>query len=41
MTFAGGETAEVDAVIWATGYRDQTDWVAIPEATNEQGAFVA
>jgi len=31
---------EVDAVIWATGYRDRTDWVAIPAAKDERGAFV-
>ena len=40
VTFTGGETAEVDTVIWATGYRDQTAWVAIPGVTNEQGAFL-
>ena len=33
-----GESAEVDAVIWATGYRDDTDWVAIPEAKDEHGS---
>jgi len=38
--FAGGEAAEVDAVIWATGYRDDTDWVAIPEAKDERGNFL-
>jgi len=38
--FAGGETAEVDAVIWATGYRDDTRWVAIPEVKDERGGFV-
>ena len=35
-----GESAEVDAVIWATGYRDDTDWVAIPEAKDEHGNFL-
>ena len=39
-TFAGGESAEIDAVVWATGYRDRADWVAIPEAKDAQGAFV-
>ena len=39
-TFADGESAEIDAVVWATGYRDQSDWVAIPEAKDAQGAFV-
>lgn len=40
VTFAAGETAEVDAVIWATGYRDETGWVAIPEVKDARGAFV-
>jgi putative flavoprotein involved in K+ transport len=38
--FAGGETAEVDAVIWATGYRDDSRWVTIPEAKDPHGGFV-
>ena len=37
--FAGGEAAEVDALIWATGYRDDSDWVAISEAKDEHGNF--
>lgn len=40
VTFAGGATAEVDVVVWATGYRDETDWVAIPEVLDGRGAFV-
>lgn len=39
VTFANGEGTDVDAVIWATGYRDQTDWVAIPGVTDARGAF--
>jgi putative flavoprotein involved in K+ transport len=38
--FAGGETAEVDAVVWATGYKDESRWVAIPEAKDARGGFV-
>jgi putative flavoprotein involved in K+ transport len=38
--FAGGETAEVDAVIWATGYKDDSRWVAIPEVKDDRGGFV-
>jgi putative flavoprotein involved in K+ transport len=38
--FAGGETAEVDAVIWATGYRDDSSWVAIPEVKDARDGFV-
>ena len=37
--FADGETAEVDAVIWATGYRDDSRWVAIPEVKDTRGGF--
>jgi putative flavoprotein involved in K+ transport len=40
VTFATGETSEIDAVIWATGYRDRTDWVAIPGVADARGAFV-
>jgi putative flavoprotein involved in K+ transport len=38
--FASGETRQVDAVIWATGYRDRTGWMQIPEAVDDQGRFV-
>src|SRR5215210_1395584 len=38
--FAGGETAEVDAVIWATGYKDDGKWVTIPEIKDASGGFV-
>jgi putative flavoprotein involved in K+ transport len=40
VVFAGGQVAEVDVVIWATGYQDQTEWVAIPEVKDARGAFV-
>lgn len=39
VSFAGGETVEIDVVIWATGYRDQTGWVTIPGAVNADSAF--
>ncbi len=38
--FAGGERAEVDAVIWTTGCKDDSRWVAIPEAKDGRGGFV-
>jgi len=38
-SFASRETAEVDAVIWATGYRDDSKWVTIPEAKDPHGGF--
>jgi len=40
VAFASGETTEVDAVLWATGYKDDTDWVAIPEAKDARGSFI-
>jgi putative flavoprotein involved in K+ transport len=40
VMFTGATLADVDAVIWATGYRDRTDWVAIPDAKDERGAFI-
>jgi putative flavoprotein involved in K+ transport len=30
----------IDAVVWATGYQDRTDWVAIPGALDTDGQFV-
>jgi putative flavoprotein involved in K+ transport len=40
VTFANGAAAEVAAVIWATGYRDNSAWVAIPEVKDAHGTFV-
>jgi putative flavoprotein involved in K+ transport len=37
--FTSGETAEVDAVVWVTGYRDDSRWVAIPEVKDGHGEF--
>jgi hypothetical protein len=31
---------EVDAVLWATGYKDESVWVAIPEVKDERGRFI-
>jgi putative flavoprotein involved in K+ transport len=39
-SFVGGEEAEIDVVVWATGYRDRTDWVAIPPAKDADGSFI-
>src|SRR5206468_9695036 len=36
VTFESRETASVEAVIWATGYQEQTDWIAIPEAKDAE-----
>ena len=40
MAFASGESTEVDAVVWATGYSDDTDWVPITEVKDERGRFI-
>lgn len=37
VTFASGETTAVETVIWATGYKEDTDWIAIQEAKDAQG----
>jgi putative flavoprotein involved in K+ transport len=38
-TFGDGHGADVRTVIWAVGYRDNTGWVQIAEATDQAGAF--
>ena len=40
VTFANRASAEVAAVVWATGYRDNSAWVAIPEVKDAHGSFV-
>jgi putative flavoprotein involved in K+ transport len=40
ISFADGKAGEVDAVVWATGYRDDTGWVAIPEVKDDHGNFM-
>jgi putative flavoprotein involved in K+ transport len=40
VSFADGKAAEVDAVVWATGYRDDADWVDIPEVKDAHGNFM-
>jgi putative flavoprotein involved in K+ transport len=40
VLFADYAVAGIDAVIWATGYRDEADWVAIPGAKDAHGAFI-
>lgn len=37
--FADGSEAEVAAVVWAVGYRDDTAWVDIPGAVAADGSF--
>ncbi|AZP10917.1 flavin-containing monooxygenase [Undibacterium parvum] len=38
--FSSGQDLDIDCVVWATGYRDRTDWVAIPKAKNSNGLFL-
>jgi putative flavoprotein involved in K+ transport len=37
ITFADGESAEYDGVVWATGYRIDHSWIDVPDVKNEQG----
>ncbi|ODT64893.1 MAG: potassium transporter [Pelagibacterium sp. SCN 63-23] len=30
VVFADGSTAEIDAVVWSVGYRDDWDWIDVP-----------
>jgi putative flavoprotein involved in K+ transport len=39
-SFEDGATAEIAAVIWAVGYRDDSDWIDIAAAKHSQGAFL-
>ena len=40
VSFTDGKSVDVDAVLWATGYKDDTDWVEIPEAKDAHGNFL-
>jgi putative flavoprotein involved in K+ transport len=40
VSFATGETAQVDAVVWATGYKDDSRWVTVPEVKDTRGGYV-
>jgi putative flavoprotein involved in K+ transport len=40
VSFADGSSCDVDSVVWATGYRDDSSWVRIPGATDERRQFV-
>ena len=37
--FADGGSAEVAAIVWAVGYRDDGDWLDIPGAVGRDGRF--
>ena len=38
--FSDGSSAVVRTVIWATGYRDDSSWLAVPGATTPNGSFI-
>lgn len=40
VTFADGLSDAVTALVWATGYRDDTGWVAVPGALDERGRWL-
>ena len=40
VTFANGASVSVNSIAWAMGYRDDSDWVAIPEVKDSQGNFI-
>lgn len=40
LTFAGGEMVAADTVIWATGYKENSDWIAIPQAKDARGEML-
>jgi putative flavoprotein involved in K+ transport len=40
VSFANGESVAVRTIVWAMGYHDDSDWVAIPEAKDQDGNFV-
>jgi putative flavoprotein involved in K+ transport len=37
ITFEGGESADYDGIVWATGFRIDHSWIDIPEVKNERG----
>ncbi|MBL8569867.1 MAG: NAD(P)-binding domain-containing protein [Phreatobacter sp.] len=39
VRFSDGNTVEIDSVVWAVGYRDETAWVQIRGAVDDRGQF--
>ncbi|WP_199610182.1 flavin-containing monooxygenase [Flocculibacter collagenilyticus] len=37
LSFADGNVEDVDMVIWATGYKDNTEWLKLPHCMDENG----
>jgi len=40
VLFQNNTAVSVNAVIWAAGYRDDSDWVAVPQAIDAHGTFI-
>jgi putative flavoprotein involved in K+ transport len=40
VVFADGSEQEVDAIVWATGYRPDFTWIDIPAVKDERGGIV-
>lgn len=40
VRFEDGRCADVSAVVWATGYHDDTSWITIPEAKRPDGGVI-
>jgi putative flavoprotein involved in K+ transport len=38
--FADGSSANVRTIIWAVGYRDDSSWLHVPGATDQNGTFL-
>ena len=38
--FENAEVTEIDTLIWAIGYEDESDWVAVPEAKDSRGQYL-
>jgi putative flavoprotein involved in K+ transport len=38
--FADQSSVDVDAVVWSVGYRDNSEWISIPEIKDERGNFI-
>ncbi|GAA1604884.1 MULTISPECIES: flavin-containing monooxygenase [Kribbella] len=40
VTFADGSRSDVDAVVWATGFRIDDTWIRIPQALDDRGRLL-
>jgi putative flavoprotein involved in K+ transport len=40
VTFADGQSTEIDTVVWATGYRTDHSWVDVPKAKDSRQVLI-